>query len=316
MMKYTFRLIPVLALFLFSFSPDQLKSDEEQIKQVVNSFMHCFEVKDSISFYTLFHEDPVVWVGITKENTLKKYRKKNPKEPDFFSDSYQTFYRSITPKEKEAEKFYNLVIDHDENIASVTFDYSFWKNGKSVNWGKESWALIKVKDKWKIASVVFSYEEESVRKEKKGMALKGNEEAGIRKVIADFAYCIVSKDSVGFCSLFHEEPVTWIGVYKEHSYRKKLEKDTTLRQWYSNGYRSFAHSLTKKSHLDEIFRNVKITYDENLAAVTFDYSFWNERTKRNWGKESWILIKTSNQWKITSVIYSVEYESVLPEPKR
>ncbi|MCA6364703.1 MAG: nuclear transport factor 2 family protein [Bacteroidetes bacterium] len=315
-MKYIFRFIPVLALFLLSFSPDQTKSDEEQIKQVVNSFMHCFEVKDSAAFYSLFHEDPVVWVGITKENTLMKYRKKNPKEPDFFSDSYQTFYSSITPQEKEAEKFYNLVIHHDECIASVTFDYSFWKNGKPLNWGKESWALIKVNGQWKITSVVFSYEEENVRKEKKGMALKGDEEAELRKVIDEFADCMVKKDSARFCKLFHEDPVTWVGVYKAKSYAKKLEKDSALSQWYSNGYRSFAHSLTKKNPVEEKFENINITYDENLAAITFDYSYWAAGTKRNWGKESWILIKTNGQWKITSVIYSVEYESVTPEPRR
>jgi hypothetical protein len=38
--------------------------------------------------------------------------------------------------------------------------------------------------------------------------------------------------------------------------------------------------------------------------------------KENWGKESWGLVKIKNQWKITSVIFSMDYEKINPEPKR
>jgi len=60
-----------------------------------------------------------------------------------FIEVFQTF-------EQTKKKFYNIKIDNDESIATVSFDYSFWEKGQKMNWGKESWHLVKIKDSWKI----------------------------------------------------------------------------------------------------------------------------------------------------------------------
>jgi len=69
--------------------------------------------------------------------------------------------------------------------------------------------------------------------------------------------------------------------------------------------------LTKKK-----FYNININEDGYVASVTFDYSFWSHRQKQNWGKESWGLVKANGKWKIASVIFSMEFENIVPEPKR
>ncbi|WDF45358.1 hypothetical protein PQ459_10665 [Chryseobacterium sp. KACC 21268] len=43
-------------------------------------------------------------------------------------------------------------------IASVTFGYSFYQDSTMTNWGNEYWHLIKAEGKWKIASMIYSYE--------------------------------------------------------------------------------------------------------------------------------------------------------------
>ncbi|HPI54170.1 MAG TPA: hypothetical protein PLU10_05720, partial [Chitinophagaceae bacterium] len=58
----------------------------------------------------------------------------------------------------------------------------------------------------------------------------------------------------------------------------------------------------------------QILKDDVLATVIFDYSFWHDNKKLNWGKETWSLIKANGQWKITNVIFSLEMENVLKEP--
>lgn len=128
--------------------------------------MNCIIHKDSNVFYNLFYEGPVVWAGVFRDSTQASRLKKDPAKKDFFSSDYKSFYRSIADDATEEEKFYNIQIVTDGNIASVTFDYSYWEKKVKTNWGKESWGLVKTGNQWKITSVIFSYESEAINKEK------------------------------------------------------------------------------------------------------------------------------------------------------
>ncbi|MCZ4223345.1 hypothetical protein [Pedobacter rhodius] len=145
----------------------QQLSEKVQIQNVLNTFMNCVIKKDSVAFYPLFHKDPIVWVGVVKEKSHLQDLKKNPKAGDLFLSDYRSFIRSMYDASKYEEKFYNVKINEDGFIASVTFDYSFWIDGKKQNWGSESWGLIKTKGLWKITSVIFSVEEENISPEPK-----------------------------------------------------------------------------------------------------------------------------------------------------
>jgi hypothetical protein len=145
----------------------QQSTEKAQVQKVLNTFMNCVVKKDSAAFYPLFHKDPVVWVGVIQEKTHQQDLKKNPKAGDLFYSDYRSFIRSVYDASKYEEKFYNVKINEDGFIASVTFDYSFWIDGKKQNWGSESWGLIKTKGEWKITSVIFSVEEESISPEPK-----------------------------------------------------------------------------------------------------------------------------------------------------
>ncbi len=50
-----------------------------------------------------------------------------------------------------------MKITQDRNVAWVMFDYEFAVNGKTQNYGIETWQMMKVADdKWKIASVIWT----------------------------------------------------------------------------------------------------------------------------------------------------------------
>ncbi len=126
--------------------------------------MKCLVEKDSTKFYSLFHTDPVVWVGVTHQKTFADELKKDPKAIDTFKSNYKSFYRYFYDKEIE-EKFYNIKILENGYISTILFDYSFWLKGTKTNWGKESWALVKTNGQWKITSVIFSTEDEVISPE-------------------------------------------------------------------------------------------------------------------------------------------------------
>ncbi len=65
----------------------------------------------------------------------------------------------------------------------------------------------------------------------------------------------------------------------------------------------------------ESFYNVQIIEDGAVASVAFDYSFWLNGEKNNWGKEFWHMIKVNENWKIVSVVFSMEMEDYAKEPE-
>jgi hypothetical protein len=165
MTRYILTLV-ILCLTQSVFCQTKTKDDKDSIHKVLHTFMECLVKKDSLRFYNLFHTDPVVWVGVTQQKTFADELKKDSKAKDNFRANYKSFYRHFYTKEIE-EKFYNVQIHEDGYIASVVFDYSFWEKGKKTNWGKESWAMIKTNGQWKITSVLFSTEDETIRPEPK-----------------------------------------------------------------------------------------------------------------------------------------------------
>jgi CubicO group peptidase (beta-lactamase class C family) len=139
--------------------------NRQQIIDLLQTFMKSIENKDSITMYSLFADAPVTWVGVYQPLTQKARNEADASANGYKVSDYKTWFRSVAGNSRRSELFSNPVIVEDGTIGSVTFDYSFWTNEKKGNWGKESWGLIKVNDKWKIASVIFSIESEKIREQ-------------------------------------------------------------------------------------------------------------------------------------------------------
>jgi len=150
----------ILFLIVSHFTPAQDISQEKlNIEKVVQHFRHSIIEKDSALFHGLFHDDPVVWIGVVRDKTQKKILAQDPSSTkNFFRDTYRSFFQYILKSGKKEEKFENIKIINDDVIATVTFGYSFWNEKKMTNWGSEYWQLIKVEGQWKIVSVIYSYE--------------------------------------------------------------------------------------------------------------------------------------------------------------
>ncbi len=173
-------------LFLhFAVCQSTVKSDKEKINVILSEFMECIESKDSSKMYNLFHKGPVTWVGVYRSISQKERVKKDSLALNYKIADYKSWFRNVCKPGLRREDFQNIQIIEDGSIASVTFDYSFWANGKKGNWGKEFWHLINESGTWKIASVIFSIELEEYKKEFEITENGNAESAGLVRKMAN-----------------------------------------------------------------------------------------------------------------------------------
>lgn len=166
-MKHLVVLLVALILTIDASSKEK-KSLHPEIMQMIETFKDCMKHKDSVKFFSLFSDETATWYGVFGPITQADRVKKEASKKNYFTTTYKKFYRSVPEDGSDEEKFYNINIHEDSNIASVTFDYSYWSKGQKINWGKESWGLVRINGEWKISSVIFSLEMEDVIAEKRG----------------------------------------------------------------------------------------------------------------------------------------------------
>lgn len=129
------------------------------INKVIENFQTAIKNKDSKLLSTLVLNSNIFFASpLSPEDIVVVRDKRDVNFDGLHSGGYTDFSRTIgTSKEILEEKFYNIKITQDGNVAWVMFDYEFVRDGKSQNYGIETWQLMKVVgDKWKIASVMWS----------------------------------------------------------------------------------------------------------------------------------------------------------------
>ena len=86
-----------------------ISKDTQGVHELLTNFMDYLIEKDSVKFYSLFHEDPIVWIGVFKDASHKSRLQKDSLKKSYFSGSYKKFYRNTSTRNVE-EKFYNVDI--------------------------------------------------------------------------------------------------------------------------------------------------------------------------------------------------------------
>lgn len=155
-MKKSF-LLPVILLLVINITVKGQDADKRQIRQIIEDFKVTIKKKQKDQFHKLFLNDSIPWIGVSDTLSLNYLRKQFPQLKTIERSSLKEFIRYICdyPGVIE-EKLFNVNVWNDAVLASVTFDYSYWKDNKPNNWGKEVWTLIKVDGQWKIAAVYYS----------------------------------------------------------------------------------------------------------------------------------------------------------------
>jgi len=134
-------------------------ADTSAIQKVVDDFQLAIKKHDAKLLSTLVLNSHILFDSPWPPEAAAKFREtRDVTFNGIRAGGYEDFARFVgTSKENIEEKFYNVKITQDGNVAWVTFDYEFAVNGKSQNYGIESWQLMKVPgNEWKIFSVVWS----------------------------------------------------------------------------------------------------------------------------------------------------------------
>ena len=167
-MKKTFAavlLCSTLAAFAAPSCAASAPEDRASIEKIVETFRVSIINKDKDSFLKLFYSESIPWIGVTTDKSLawQNAHKPKPGLPDlkkiFAGDGPKKFIEGIVKfGGNDEEKFDNVRIESDGDVAQVWFDYSYNFNGYKANWGKEAWHLVRTEGGWKISSVIWSME--------------------------------------------------------------------------------------------------------------------------------------------------------------
>lgn len=128
-----------------------------EINSLIESFRLGIITLDSENEWSeLFLHDSITWAMIREGKTELRQNFNDP-HFSFFSSDPISFFRFLKGKgQKFEERFYEVKITNSDLYGTVEFLYSFHENGKLRNWGKEYWTLVKVKNEWKIGSVIWT----------------------------------------------------------------------------------------------------------------------------------------------------------------
>ena len=140
----------------------------------------------------------------------------------------------------------------------------------------------------------------------------------IKTIIQTFEQSIESKDKEKFLSLFVTPNIPMYGVVSELGMvkrRKAVEeinrrdnKNFTVTKFWTSSPQKMIDRITNSKSMDkEVFSELTIHTDNDIAVVYADYEYFKNDTKVHWGSESWHLIKTLHGWKIGAVNYSITF---------
>ena len=133
--------------------------DTVAIKSVIEKFKQAIRQKDGPALNELFLYDDIFFQSAPSQIELDRTRAE--KDPNFLKQPptgrAQRFVKFISENSHELEeRFYNVQITQDKELALVTFDFDFRVDGAVTNYGIEVWQMFKIGKDWRIATVVWS----------------------------------------------------------------------------------------------------------------------------------------------------------------
>ena len=140
----------------------------------------------------------------------------------------------------------------------------------------------------------------------KEIAIKESE-AKIRGVVESFRVSILNKDKETFRSLFYSNDIPFIAVFSKEMLKQVRVKKSNYPDTVNFGkFGSPAdRMISDDQNLEEKIWNIQVQTDGYLGNVHFEYSDHVDGKKRAWGTESWSMVKVGDDWKISSVSFTV-----------
>lgn len=151
------RILLYAILWFILFSIRGFSQSSQELSALIADFQIGIQQKDSMKLQNLFFDKNTTIIGRMSPRTEMAIQKNYPEFEGLSIANSEKFIREIcaSPKKQE-EKFYNTVIEIEDRIASVSFDYAFLSNENIYQWGHEKWALVYTENKWLISSILYT----------------------------------------------------------------------------------------------------------------------------------------------------------------
>lgn len=129
--------------------------------------------------------------------------------------------------------------------------------------------------------------------------------AEVQQLVERFRQAIHMKDGEAMRGMFLPGG-SWFRVLDPASLAAARAKKPEARQINPGRYEEFAEFLgTSPAALEETVDNVRIETDGTVGMVWFDYRFIKDGNQSNHGVETWQVVRDSDGWKISAMLFSV-----------
>lgn len=121
-------------------------SDEDLIKDLVQTFFHAMSTSDTTLLKNICSEDLSLQSTFTARNG----------NPVLKNEKFEDFLLAISTPKKEVwdERITNLIVQVDDNLGHAWMDYHFYIDITFSHCGINSFQFIKTMDGWKILSII------------------------------------------------------------------------------------------------------------------------------------------------------------------
>jgi hypothetical protein len=129
--------------------------------------------------------------------------------------------------------------------------------------------------------------------------------AEVQQLIVRFMHALQMKDGEAMRGMFLPGG-SGFRVLDRTSLAAVRAKNPEARQFNPWSYEEFAKSLpTNPAALEETFDKVRIETDGTVGMAWFDYRFIKDGKQSNHGVETWQVVRESDGWKISAMLFSV-----------
>lgn len=148
----------IVALGAASAPAEAAGTEEASVIAVMHRFDSAIRDHDAAAMKDLFYNGEIVWKLTLAPSQVERLRKRFP-DIGPVTDRFGGYRLLDDDRYKQipiAERFYDPKVVTDGQVASLVFDYDFTMNCKPLNWGTETWQLVKTEAGWKILNLLYS----------------------------------------------------------------------------------------------------------------------------------------------------------------
>jgi hypothetical protein len=127
----------------------------------------------------------------------------------------------------------------------------------------------------------------------------------VQHVINAYHEAVLAHDGSRLSNLFLPQGSLWLNVLSDDAYAHVKAKSPDAVKIRIGSYTDFAKAVSNsKASFNPTHTHLQLNSDGTVASVYFDFVFLVDGKEENRGSETWVLVKSTDGWRIAAVTYS------------